>query len=87
MKDSPHYPGARLGIYMLLRAAGVPDAIAGGIADEVLTHAARAAGDWLSTAPVADRVVVTDHRRTHLAAEHPDLHRAQVAALGKGSTP
>lgn len=84
MKDSPHYPGARLGIYMLLRAAGVPDAIAGGIADEVLTHAARAASDYLGSVPVADRVVVTDHRSTRLAAESPDMHRAQVAALGKG---
>lgn len=32
--------------------------------------------------PTADRVVVTDHRGTRLAAESPDMHRAQVAALG-----
>ena len=83
-QDSPHYHQARVALYMAIRATGVPDVAAGPIADEALAFAARAAGDWLSTAPVADRVVVTDHRSTRLAAESPDMHRAQVAALGKG---
>lgn len=82
MKDNPHYPGARLGIDLLLRAAGVPDAIASGIADEALNHAARAASDYLTATPTADRVEVRDHRGTRLAAENPDMHRAQVRDLG-----
>lgn len=36
------------------------------------------------SAPVALEVVYNDHKGTRLASEAPDLHRAQVAALGKG---
>lgn len=34
--------------------------------------------------PTALEVVYNDHTGTRLAAANPDMHRAQVAALGKG---
>lgn len=75
--DSPHYHQARVALYLAIRATGVPDQFASPIADEALAFAARAASDYLGSVPVADRVVVTDHRGTRLAAENP--------ALGKGT--
>ena len=84
MKDNPHYSEARVALDLLLRAAGVPDAIANGFADEALTHAARAASDYLTATPTADRVIVRDHRSTRLAAEAPDpgaRDEAQLRAL------
>lgn len=81
MTDSPHYPEARAILYVLLRAARVPEELANEGVAEALEKLADFAAQHGSV-PVAEKVVVTDHRGTRLAAEHPDLHRAQVAALG-----
>ena len=69
-----------------LLAAALPSTFAGHIPELLLAMApaaerliAAAAG---SDVPVALEVVYRDHRGTRLAAEHPDLHRAQLAALG-----
>lgn len=80
MTDTPHYSQARIALYLAVRATGVPDQFAGPIVDEALAFAARAASDYLTTVPTADRVEVRDHRSTRLWAENPD--RAQVSALG-----
>ena len=85
--SSPHYNDARVALYLAIRAAGVPDQFAGPIADEALAFAARAAADYLTTAPVADRVIVRDHRGTRLAAEAPDPGARDEAQLRALATP
>ena len=75
------YPEVRAILFLLLRRAHVPEELANAGVAELLSQAAAFAAEH-GGAPTADHVIVRDHRSTSLAAENPDMHRAQVAALG-----
>lgn len=70
-----------------LLAVALPSTFAGHIPDIIAAlapSAERLIGAMHGGVPTATEVVYRDHPGTRLAAENPDLHRAQVAALGKG---
>lgn len=73
MSDSPLYPEARAILFLLLRRAHVPEALANqGVAMALDQLAAFAAEH--GSVPTADQVIVRDHRSTRLAAENPALY-------------
>ena len=83
MNENPLYPEARAILFLLLRRAHVPEQRANQGVAVLLDEAAAFAAEH-GSAPVADAVVVRDHRSTRLAAENPAMHGDFVEAANKG---